>query len=175
VLGRSMAPEPRPPGVASRRAAIPWVHAGRTDRSDHIPERNGLRRVSCDRGLVVAPSALCPMRLFSKPAREQTCAKHWPYRDPELRAGRGLVLGLCDRSGVRRSEACTLATPPAQPTGTGPRRPRSTRLGGASPLNRTRPLVSGFRFWLVEGSAQLSRRRQSSVVRGSGSFQGPRC
>ena len=111
-----------------------------TDRPDrpHRPsERHRLRRVRPGRRLVGAPAPLRPvrprrlLRLLPGPARHRALPGHRAPGDPELRARRGLVLGLPHRRAARRPRARRL--PPRVPrTRRCPARPTGSRPTGAA-------------------------------------------
>ena len=96
-----------------------------TERRGHRPgraaERHRLRRVRRRRRLVGAPAPLRAvrahrlLRLLAGPARERARGRDRPPDRAELRAGRGLVLGLRERGLLRRPGARRPAAPPGRP------------------------------------------------------------
>src|SRR5262249_34199460 len=99
-----------------------------TDRRDGPAQRDGLRRVRGDRGLVVPPAPMCPvgahrlLRHLTVPARERPCGRDRAPGDPEFRAGRVMVLELCREPDVWQR-------PGPGAAGASPARPASARPG----------------------------------------------
>ena len=80
-----------------------------------------------------ATSAVATARPASTPA---STPGGWPRHRPELRARRGLVLGLHHRPVLRGPRAGGTGAPPARPADPGSRRPRPCGLAAAPPLTR---------------------------------------
>ena len=72
-------------------------------------------------------------------ARQPPRRERGPPGRPELRARRGLVLGLRARGGLRRSGAGPAALAPARPARPRPGRPRARRLAVPAALTMTMP------------------------------------
>jgi hypothetical protein len=112
------------------------------DRPDGSSERPWVRRV-LGRGWMVAASpslrtvrACRVLRFVPVAAREQARGGQSPSPGAELRAGRGVVLGLHDQRVRRRPRAGPADTTPVQPARTGSRRACTSRLATASSLKR---------------------------------------
>jgi hypothetical protein len=124
-------------------AAQKVTHGGTTrHRSVRPAKRPRLRRVPRHRRLVVPPATLravrpCRLlRLVAVAACQPPCRRPATPDRPELRARRGLVLGLRDRGVPRGSRARSTATSPARPARARTRRARATGLGAAATLTR---------------------------------------
>lgn len=103
-------------------------------------ERAGLCRMPGQPRLVVPSAALRPvrpcrlLRLVAVAACEPACVRGRPPDRPDLRARRGLVLGLPARTAPRRAGARAAAAPPTRATGAGASGPGATRLAATAPL-----------------------------------------
>src|SRR6266516_1802291 len=113
------------------------------DRRDGPAERDGLRRVRRDRRLVVPPATLYAvrahrlLRLLAGPARQRARGGHRAPADPELRAGRVVVLELRREPHVRKRPGPGPARAPSRrPAGARPGRPRARRLAVPAALGR---------------------------------------
>ena len=99
-------------------------------RSRGSPERDRLRGVSRFRGLVVTPETVCGMRphrmlrQLAEPARDRPRQLVGSHRHMQLRAGRGLVLGLPNERIHGRASSRTSAASSPRPT-----RARTSRTG----------------------------------------------
>ena len=115
-----------------------WQRA--SDRYLRDAERLGMRRVSRIRWLVVPPSSLRRLRphrllrLVAIPARQPPRGRRRSSGGPELRARRGLVLGLRERA-LHGGPGVGSAPPsPARPTRAGTNGSCAPRLGTAVAL-----------------------------------------
>src|SRR5438477_12672117 len=124
-----------------------------------------LHGVRGGRRLVVPPAPVCPVRAhrllrhLAVTARERARGGHRAPGHPQLRAGGGLVLELCDRRVLR-------VRPGADPTGPPSPRPAGTRSGRPGAARLARPPALAVRTvrdrpaaWPVAG-----RRRNSPAT-----------
>src|SRR5690606_32497185 len=119
------------------------------DRPHRCPERHGLPRVR-RRGRLVGPPApvraVRPhrlLRLVSGPARDRALPRDRPPAGPQLRAGRGLVLGLPHERAAGGPRPARTPAPAARPGGPRPRGAGPGGLARAPPLPAPPPPRGG--------------------------------
>jgi hypothetical protein len=139
--GAALGPEPEPGAGVARDGHYSFTYRyrhRRTGRCRHdgirrfrsSTERVRLRGVSRVRGLVVPSTTMCGvrphrvLRQLTQPARNRACELVRSLDHPELRARRGLVLGLPDQRVSRRTSPRTPAASSPRPT-----RARTSRTG----------------------------------------------
>ena len=116
--------------------------SGASDRYSRFAERLWMRRVSRIRWLVVPPSSLRRLwphrllRLVAIPARQPARGHRRSPGGPELRARRGLVLGLRERALHRWPGAGSAPPSPARPARAGTYGSGAPRLGATVALTR---------------------------------------
>ena len=125
------------PGAATRCRVgpAPWPTNGSTRR---CTQRGRMRRVPRG-GRVVAPPAPLRrlrahrlLRQLAQPARQRARPPGRPRHRPELRAGRGLVLGLRSEQYYEGPELAPPEHHPLEPAHPGSRRTRARRTGSGT-------------------------------------------